>query len=197
MADLCDLQDVKVRHRIKSDDTRWDALITAWIPAASAAVEAYAGGQQFSRDDVASTRVYTMTTSGEVVIDNLAEPPTAVTLHDQVTGALVEDLTAQVVTEPRNLPAGGTRPITTLTFRTATIRDGAEIHVTGLWGCPSVPLVVKEAVIWTVRDWLREAQAVVDEAPDIEPGSAGPAGRGIPARAQMLLDKVYDWRVPE
>ena len=92
---------------------------------------------------------------------------------------------------------GGTRPITTLTFRTATIRDGAEIHVTGLWGCPSVPLVVKEAVIWTVRDWLREAQAVVDEAPDIEPGSAGPAGRGIPARAQMLLDKVYDWRVPE
>ena len=195
MADLCDLQDVKVRHRIKADDTRWDALITAWIPVASAAVEAYAGGQQFSRDDVASTRVYTMT-SGEVVIDNLAEPPTVVTLHDQVTGALVEDLTADVVTEPRNLPAGGTRPITTLAFRTATLPDGAEIHVTGRWGCPSVPLTVKEAVIWTVRDWLREAMSVADEAPDIEPGAAGPAGRGIPARAQMLLDKVFDWRVP-
>lgn len=195
VADLCTLEEVKVRHRIKDGDTKWDTLITEWIPAAGAAVEAYAGGQQFSCDDVASTRVYTVT-SGEVIVDNLAAAPTAVALHDRVTGALVEDLTPQVLTDPRNLPAGGTRPITALTFRTAALPDGAEIHVTGKWGCPNVPLVVREAVIWTVRDWLREAQSVGDEAPDIEPGAAGPAGRGIPARAQMLLDKVFDWRVP-
>ncbi len=195
MADLCTLEEVKVRHRIKDGDTKWDTLITAWIPAASAAVEAYAGGQQFSRDDVASTRVFPVT-SGDVAIDNLSAPPTTVELHAAATGALMADVTADVITTPRNLTAGGSTPITVLTFRTAQPPDGTEVHVTGRWGCPNVPLTVKEAVIWTIRDWLREAQSVGDESPDIDPGAAGPAGRGIPARAQMLLDKVYDWTVP-
>ena len=187
MAGLCTVQDVKARSRIT--DTRWDTLIEAWIEPASIAVEDHCGGRQFLIDDTSSTRVFTGAGGRFVAIDDLSAKPTLVELHDR-EGNLNADLTSIVTTSPRNLRAGGWQPIRGLWFRTRTIPRGWEIYVTGVWGFPLVPPHVKEAVIETIRDWLRDAQAVIDDHPDIDGLGNGPISRGIPPRARNLVENL-------
>lgn len=191
MADLCSLKDVKTRHRIRDD--RWDDLITQWIDASGVLIEEYCGGRQFSPDAEESVRVFTVA-GGSALIDDLSAPPSLVELHDS-SGVLFGEITAHTLTVPRNLPAGGWKPVTALEFRIPVL-DGWEVHVTGKWGHPRVPPHVKEAAIFTIRDWLRDVEAVTTDAPDTgEPTATGP-GRGIPFRARMLLDGSHDWTVP-
>lgn len=180
---LCDLQDVKERHRIPSGDTRWDGLITEWIAAASDAVELHCG-RQFSRDASSSMRVF-VGAGRTINIDDLSAPPTAVTLRDVHGNTL--DVTGETVTRPRNPRPG--EAIRGLTLRRTHLHDDIDVEVTGVWGHPAVPPVVREATVETVRDWLRATQAVSEHVPDPDEYE-GAIARGIPPKARQLLEEL-------
>jgi hypothetical protein len=186
--DLCNLDDVKKALGLEASEADWDETIAAWIPRAGEAVADWAG-RQFHKDTGVSARVFDADPAIDtrcVFIGDLSDTPSAVEILD-TSGAVAATL--NVAADVKLLPRvrTGDRPIRMLELRPSAPRllPGQELRVTGVWGWPQIPAAAREATVEVIREWLRYAQAVSNQAPEAE--DAGFTARGLPLKARRLL----------
>lgn len=189
--DLLTLSELKAR--METTETAADAVLSALITSASAAIANHTG-REFAGPVAPETRpIAPAETWGELGIRvgdlrSLTAGAGAVRILDADGVEISALASTDVVLEPRGRrsgePAERIRPKSTVT--NASLSTGYSITVAGLWGWPAVPDDVKEACIRTVLSWHRA---------DGE-RFAGGAGFGISDTAMLAPTPAPVWMLP-
>lgn len=189
--DLVTLAELK--DRMETTETAADALLSALISSASAAIATHTG-REFAGPATAETRPIAPAESwgelglrvGDLRSLTVGAGAVRILNADGVeTAALAStDFVLEPVGRPSSRPAERIRPKSTVT--NATLSSGYSITVAGLWGWPTVPADVKEACIRTVLSWHRA---------DGE-RFAGGAGFGVSESTMFAPTPAPVWMLP-
>jgi hypothetical protein len=186
-----------VKQEIEDTSTEDDDLIERLIVAASAAVIRYTGRNFAPFQPTATARTFLIGDEGTVLIDDLGEAPTAISLNypDGSAYGSATDLDADFIYLPYNRTG---IPITTIRLG-ATLGAwpaGSTVTVTGRWGWPEVPPDVEHATILVVREWLAKSDAEWGLPTDITAAgidtSGSPTRFRFPMAAKQILDQYRD-----
>lgn len=215
MSDLITLNEFKTAAGIALTNTLHDAEYTWMIPVASRMVSQYAG-RDFGAPNVTEQRPFEYDGSGYLDIDD-AQSISAVAMAVPGGSDLPLDSTYQWFPLPNkrddspvyyyiSLPnfigssgfsseMGFTRNLDVWVNDYGRPRIPTILKVTGVWGWPTIPEDVKQAVVWTIEGWHSrgEDEDLTAEAISGYSRSWGQRGAGstpalaIPSRARDVL----------
>lgn len=209
MADLLTLTELRDFLGVDPTDTRDDAQFTALIPAASAAVSAFAQ-RDFGATSVTEVRTYqydgsgyldiddaTMLTTIEFVVPNASNitVPSDLWTALPYNGPIYNYVQINDVYSGVNPAMGFERNLDVLYREGRLSAATTAVAVTATWGWPDIPLTVKLATAWTIQDWKDKAssEGLTSESIDSFARSWGSKTGGpsvalaIPNRARDLL----------
>jgi len=189
--DLCSIGDVKVAFEPAMQVTTRDARIAGLIVAASQMLN-----QQLDREltpqSTALTRRFRVAYEGDDLhagqeVDLAPydlRSASSVVLHPESSSPTTLVANTDYVLEPLNAPDTGTYTrlkLSDLLVYSSTFQIGfgyANLDITGNWGAwttDTVPQVVREACVDTVRSWMRQNPAAYAYAEQNDPGMLTPA----------------------
>lgn len=211
MADLITLSELKAALNIDPTDDRRDSTYTTMIPWASDAVRAFTE-RDFGSPSVTEVRTFQYDGSGYLDIDD-ASAITQVAFSIPNTADLVLDPELWYAAPQRRDDApiyyyivftvngyslgspemGFVRNLDVLAAEGRLVQYTRTAKVTGTWGWPDIPSLVKLAMVWTLVDWTTNSAAEGLTAEAIAGFSrswgqrAGGMNLAVPNRAKDLL----------
>lgn len=213
-ADLLTLAELRTFLGIDPTDTRDDAMYEAMIPAVSQVIRNYTG-RDFGAETVTEERTFDYDGSGFLDIDDADEiTQVAFVVPNSTDYVLDADAWRPMPVRRDDAPVytyisiytsypwalgspqmGFTRNLDVIAAEGRLGGWTSLAKVTGTWGWPDVPVDVKMAAYWTIKDWKNSASAEGLTAEAIEGfsrswgGRAGGSGPSlaIPNKARDIL----------
>jgi hypothetical protein len=192
-ANLCTLTDVRAAMELEATETSKDALISDLIVEASALITAEAG-REFADSGIGSTRRFEL--RGHVLrlapFDLQAGPPISISLDGGDALTVDADYYLEPLPSPWGIVerirfTGGAGPAYAFSFSqpigpnvpAMSSWDGRRIvTITGTWGFPVVPPIVRRAAVVQVKAWMAKPVASMNlpdygEARSMQPPAIG------------------------